>query len=73
MIDLKCSQSLALDMWLVWKELNVGDGYLDDTARKNSCTTPVCIRTDSMWIVLDLFLLHPSWACTVCQSTLHRF
>ena len=24
-------------------------------------------------LVLDLFLLHPSWACTVYQSTLHRF
>ena len=23
-----------------------------------------------MWIVLDSFLLHLSWACTVCQCTL---
>ena len=29
----------------MWRELHVGDGYLDDTARKNSCTTPVCIRS----------------------------
>ena len=25
------------------------------------------------WIVLDLFLLHHPWACTVWQSTLLRF
>ena len=46
---------------MVGVELNVVDGYLDDTAQRNSCTKPVCISTDSMWIVLDLFLLHPSW------------
>ena len=45
---------------MVGVELNVVDGYLDDTAQRNSCTKPVCISTDSMWIVLDLFLLHPS-------------
>ena len=28
-------------------ELNVVDGYLDDTAQSNSCTKPVCISTDS--------------------------
>ena len=58
---------------MVGVELNVVDGYLDDTAQRDSCTKPVCISTDSMWIVLDLFLLHPSWACTEYQSTLHRF
>ena len=58
---------------MVGVELNVVDGYLDDTAQSNSCSKPVCISTDSMWIVLDLFLLHPSWACTVYQNTLHRF
>ena len=58
---------------MVGVELNVVDGYLDDTAQRNSCTKPVCISTVSMWIVLDLFLLHPSWACTVNQSTLHSF
>ena len=46
---------------MVGVELNVVDGYHDDTAQRNSCTKPVCISTDSMWIVLDLFLLHPSW------------
>ena len=45
------------------------DGDLDDTAHRNSCTIPVCMSTYSMLIVL----LHFSWACTVCQSTLHRF
>ena len=30
----------------------------------------VCMSTDGMWIVLDSFLLHLSWACTVCQCTL---
>ena len=45
------------------------DGYLDDIAHRNSCTIPVCMSTYSMLIVL----LHFSWACTVCQSTLHRF
>ena len=54
-------------------ELNVVDGYLDDTAQRNSCNKPDYISKDSMWIVLDLFLLHPSWACTVYQNTLHRF
>ena len=58
---------------MVGVELNVVDGYLDDTAQRNSCTKPVCISTNSMWIVLDLFLLYPSWASTVNQSTLHNF
>ena len=30
----------------------------------------VCMSTDGIWIVLDSFLLHLSWACTVCQCTL---
>ena len=43
---------------MVGVELNVVDGYLDDTAQRNSCNKPDCISKDSMWIVLDLFLLH---------------
>ena len=43
--------------------------HLDDPAQRNSSNIPVCISTDS----ICLFLLHPSWACTVCQSTLDRF
>ena len=73
MIDLMLELSKPISGYVVGVELNVVDGYLDDTAKSNSCTKPVCISTDSMWIVLDLFLLHPSWACTVYQSTLHRF
>ena len=68
-----CKSSRSLSGYVVGVELNVVDGYLDDTAQSNSCTKPVCISTYSMWIVLDLFLLHPSWACTVYQNTLHRF
>ena len=30
----------------------------------------VCMSTDGIWIFLDSFLLHLSWACTVCQCTL---
>ena len=52
-----------------WYGINEVDGYLDDTAHRNSCTIPVCMSTYSMLIVL----LHFSWACIVCQSTLHRF
>ena len=73
MIDLMEELSKPLSGYVVGVELNEVDGYLDDTAQRNSCTKPVCLSTDSMWIVLDLFLLHPFWACTVYQSTLHRF
>ena len=44
------------------------DGFIDDTAQRNSCTLLIV-----SWIVLDLFLLHHPWACTVWQSTLLRF
>ena len=27
------------------------DGYLDDTAQRNSCNKPDCIIKDSIWIV----------------------
>ena len=73
MIDLMKKLSKPFTGYVVGVELNVVDGYLDDTAQRNSCNKPDCISKDSMWIVLDLFLLHPSWACTVYQSILHRF
>ena len=73
MIDLMKKLSKPFAGYVVGVELNVVDGYLDDTAQRNSCNKPDCISKDRMWIVLDLFLLHPSWACTVYQSTLHRF
>ena len=55
--------------YVVGVELNVVDGYLDDTGQRNSCTIPVCRST----YIMLIDLLHFSWACTVCQSTQHRF
>ena len=33
---------------------HLSDGYLDETAQRNSCNKPDYISKDSMWIVLDL-------------------
>ena len=49
------------------------EGFIDDTAQRNSCSLLDCVSTYSSWIVLDLFLLHHPWAFTVWQSTLFRF
>ena len=48
-------------------------GFIDDTAQRNSCSLLDWSVHIVSWIVLDLFLLHHPWACTVRQSTLLRF
>ena len=51
MIDLMKKLSKPFAGYVVGVELNVVDGYLDETAQRSSCNKPDCIIKDSIWIV----------------------
>ena len=49
------------------------DGFIDDTAQRNSCTLLDCVSTYSIMDCPRLISAASTLACTVWQSTLLRF